>query len=145
MPIPLLKDTFEYYPPICAWVSQVVALTQVSPPKSGTRLSFHHTCYVPRLSYYSWFDYTKNILWWVQVMKFLLMQCSPLSCCLVPLRHKYPSQHPILEHPQSLFSLSVKDQVSHPYKTTGKIILLYTLIFVFLDSNLEERRFCTEW
>jgi hypothetical protein len=30
----------------------------------------------------------------------------------------------------------VTDQVSHPYKTTGKIIVLYTLIFVFLDSSL---------
>jgi hypothetical protein len=28
-------------------------------------------------------------------------------------------------------SLSVRDQVSHPYKTTAKIIVLYSLIFVF--------------
>jgi hypothetical protein len=34
----------------------------------------------------------------------------------------------------------VRDQVSHPYKTTGKIILLYTLIFVFLDTNLEDKK-----
>jgi hypothetical protein len=28
-------------------------------------------------------------------------------------------------------SLNVNDQVSHPYKTTGKIIVLYFLIFKF--------------
>ena len=40
-------------------------------------------------------------------------------------------------------SLNVSDQVSHPYKT-GKIIDLYTIIFKFLESRLEDKRFCTE-
>ena len=35
-------------------------------------------------------------------------------------------------------SLNVSDQVSHPYKTTGKITVLYILIFIFLDSKLAQ-------
>jgi hypothetical protein len=30
----------------------------------------------------------------------------------------------------------VSNQVPHPYKTTVKIIVLYILIFIFLDSKL---------
>ena len=42
-------------------------------------------------------------------------------------------------------SLNMSDQVPHPYKTTGKIIVPYILHFIFLNSNLEDKRFCTEW
>jgi hypothetical protein len=42
-------------------------------------------------------------------------------------------------------SLSVSDWVWRPYKTTGKIMVQHILIFTFLDSKLEEERFCTKW
>jgi hypothetical protein len=41
-------------------------------------------------------------------------------------------------------SLNISDQVSHPYKTTGKITVMYILVFRFLDSKLEDKRFCME-
>jgi hypothetical protein len=36
-------------------------------------------------------------------------------------------------------------QVSHPYRTTGKIIVLYVVSFTCLDSEREDKRFRTEW
>jgi hypothetical protein len=37
-------------------------------------------------------------------------------------------------------SLSMTDQVSYPYKTTGKIIFSYILIFKFLERIREDKR-----
>jgi hypothetical protein len=41
-------------------------------------------------------------------------------------------------------SLNLRDQVSHPYRTTGKIIVLYIVIFTLLDSRREDKWFWTE-
>jgi len=42
-------------------------------------------------------------------------------------------------------SLNENNHVSLLYKKTGTILLLYILIFQFLNSKLEDKRFCTEW
>jgi hypothetical protein len=38
-------------------------------------------------------------------------------------------------------SFSVRDHVSQPYKTTGKIVVFNVLMFTFLDSGREDKRF----
>jgi hypothetical protein len=40
-------------------------------------------------------------------------------------------------------SFNVSNHVSHPYKTTCKIIILYNLIFIFSDRKVEEKGVCT--
>jgi hypothetical protein len=63
--------------------------------------------------------------------------CSLPPLC--PLRSKYSPMHPVLLQSQSAFSLSVTDQVSHLYKTTGKIMVLYALNSKFLERRREDK------
>jgi len=103
-----------------------------------------HMCHMPYPSNASWFDHLINIWWWVESVKLLTVWSSQLPCYLVPLRPMYFPQH--LSNILSLCSsLSVRNQTSHPYKTRGKITILCVLIFMFLDSKLEDKRFCTKW
>jgi len=52
---------------------------------------------------------------------------SVVSRHFLPLGSKY-SQHTVLRHPQSMWStFHVRDQVSDPYKTICKIMVLYIL------------------
>jgi hypothetical protein len=39
----------------------------------------------------------------------------------------------------------MRDQVSHSYKTTGRIMVLYVLTFTSLDSRRDDKRLWTEW
>jgi hypothetical protein len=56
------------------------------------------------------------------------MQSSPASRQFLPSSSKYSPQHCVLKH-------FVRDQVSHPYKTEGKIMVLYILIFKCLAKG----------
>ena len=60
-------------------------------------------CYMPYSSPSSWFDRPNGIWWGVQSIKLDVTQSSLLSCYLVFLRPKFPTQHPILENPQPMF------------------------------------------
>ena len=60
------------------------------------------------------------------------MQSPPFPRYLIPPRSKYSPQHIFSNTLSFLSSLAVSDQASHPYKTTGKIIVLYILVFKFL-------------
>jgi len=80
------------------------------------------------------YEYT-NIPWAVQIMQTLIMQSSPLPFYLVPLKPNI-SPSTLFSNTLSLYSsLNVRDQVSHPHKTTGNNMVLYISIFMFLDSN----------
>jgi hypothetical protein len=46
-----------------------------------------------RLSHFPWLLHHINIWWSAQVMKFLIMQSSPVSHHFLPLRSKYSPQH----------------------------------------------------
>jgi hypothetical protein len=100
-----------------------------------------HTCYMSCPSHSSWLDHPDDIWWGIQSTELLVMQSSLTSSLLgtnillSTLFSKTLSLHS---------SFSVSDQVSQPYKTTGKIMIRYILIFTLLNCKLEDKRFCTE-
>jgi hypothetical protein len=104
-----------------------------------------HACRMPRPPHSPSLDLPNDIWWWVQIMKFLIVQLPPFPRHLIPLRSKYSSQN-LLSNTLSLCSsVSVRDQVSHPYITSGRIMVFYILTFTFLDSRRDDKRLWTEW
>jgi hypothetical protein len=91
--------------------------------------------HVPPISF-SLTDLANNIWWWVQIMKLPIVQLPPFSCYFfIPLRSRY-SLRTLFSNTLSLSrSFGVRDQVSYPYKTSWKVIIVYVLIITFLDRR----------
>jgi hypothetical protein len=66
-------------------------------------------------------------------MRLLIMQSSPAFHHFLHLRYKYSPQHPVLKY-KLHSSLSVREQVSHTYKT-GKIMVLCILMLIVLERR----------
>ena len=64
------------------------------------------------------------------------MQSPPFPRYLVPPRSKCSPQHHVLKCPQLPFLPQCQCQVSHPYKTTGKTIVLYILILLLTNRKI---------
>jgi len=116
-----------------SWRSTLILSSHLCPClPSGLSLRFTHqnleyacclpyTRYMPHPSHSSRFYHPKNTGWAVQIIKFLVIEFSPLPSHLLPLRPKY-SPNTLFLHTLSLHSsLSVSDQIPHPYKTSAKI------------------------
>ena len=77
------------------------------------------------------------IRWTVQTMKFLIV--SPLHSPFASLLGPNIGLRILFSNTLSLdSSLNVRDHAKHPYSTTGNIIVLYILIFKFLERSLED-------
>jgi len=69
------------------------------------------------------------------------MQTSQVSRHFLPLISKYPPQQLVFKYIQPIFSRKVRDQVSNPYKTTGKTGKIKILIFVFSYRRLNGSKY----
>jgi len=100
-----------------------------------------HMCYMPRLPHSSWFD-----PWTILSEEYRSLSSSLCSFLHSPvtliLLGPNMFLNTLFSNTLSLHSsLNMSVQVSHPCKTTGRILVL----FKFLDSKMEDKRSCTEW
>ena len=115
-----------------------LSLSCVSPPKPCERLSSPpFVLHSPPIS----FSYLSPQQYWLSSTDHKALHdavfSTPPPRYLSLLSPNIPLNTPLSNTHSLHSSLNVSNQVSHPYKTTGKIIFLYTLMFIFLDSKLE--------
>ena len=87
-----------------------------------------HTCYMHSPSHSSLFVHSNNIGRGVQIIPRYVFFSIPLLPH--PSQAQIFSSTPYSQTPSNPHtSLNVSDQLSHPYKTKGKIVILYILMF----------------
>ena len=132
-----LNIHFNIILPFASGSFQVVFFLQLSLPKLYAFL-FSLVCatYVCHPFHDSWFNHPNNTQWAVQIMKFLILQFSPVSSHFLPLKRKYLPQHP-----QPAFFLQYYRQSFKPMQTPAKIMVLHILLLIILDIKQEDKDF----
>jgi hypothetical protein len=99
---------------------------------------------MPRAHHPPWVDGSDTTWWRIQIMQLDIMQCSSPSCYLMPLRSKFPPQHPLLKHPQSVYfpwcerppfttiQNNWQNPRLHSIQHSSSLIFLYFLVNVIL-------------
>ena len=143
--IPLSEYLFEYYPFICAESSKRSLLFRFP----------HKALYTPLLSPIRATCPTHHILLDLITRIIFVDEYGSLIYSSGSFLH-FPFTSSLLSPTDNLLStlfsntlslrsfLNVSDHVLHPYKRASKIIVMYILIFIFVESKLEDKRFCTE-
>jgi hypothetical protein len=99
---------------------------------------FPHSCYMPCPSHSPWFHHSSYT--WVKSTSYGV----PHYAVFFSLLSLHLSSAQIFSSApcsQTPSSLNVRDQVSHPYRSRRKIVVLRILIFTFLDSRREDECF----
>lgn len=90
---------------------------------------------MPCPSYPSWYNRPNNIWWESRLMMPVIVHCPPLPYYVVPLKPKYLLKTLFSSTLSLGTSLNASDNVSHTYKRTGTIIILYVLTFMLSTTN----------
>jgi hypothetical protein len=112
-----------------------------------TPLPSPHMCYTSRPSHSSRFYHPNNNGWLGEEYRSWRFSLCSFIHSLVTSTLLGPNiLNNLFSNTFSLrFSFNVSNQVSHPYKITGKIIVLYILNFKFLESKLDAKTYSNTW
>jgi hypothetical protein len=130
LPIPIFKIHFNNILPSMPTSSKWPLSLMLTHQNPLCIYAFPHMCYMPppppKISFFLICSYD---LYLVKSADHKAPRYVVFSTPLLPrpLWSKYLPQHPINQHTQPLF-INMTHQVSHPYKRTGKIVVLYILM-----------------